>query len=113
MFKIDDKTYEIRLSRGDTATIDFQFTGDIPTGSDVVIMTLKRTVGDKQSKWEKQAILYGEDLARFTIRAEDTKDLPFGKYYYDLRCFFATGGSVTTILPPTPFYVEEVIGNDR
>lgn len=114
MFTVDDTTYEIHLSRGDTATIDFQFEGDVPTteAGDQVIMTLKRSVADKQSKWEKKAILYGEDLGRFDIKAEDTKDLSFGKYYYDLRAYFS-GGSVTTILPPTPFYVDEVIGNDR
>lgn len=114
MFTIDDETYEIHLSRGDTATIDFQFEGDIPTSDagDEVIMTLKRAPSEKQSKWEKKGMLYGEDLGRFSIKVEDTKDLPFGKYYYDLRAFFG-GGAVTTILDPTPFYVDEVVGNDR
>lgn len=113
MFTIDDETYEIHLSRGDTATIDFQFQGDIPTGQDTVMMTIKKSPSESQSKWEKKALLYGADLGRISITKDATQDLPFGKYYYDLRVFYATGGSVTTVIPPTPFYVEEVIGNDR
>lgn len=114
MFTIDDESYEIHLSRGDTATIDFQFEGDVPTSSagDQVIMTLKKSPSEKYSKWSKKATLWGEDLCRINLTSDDTKSLSFGKYYYDLRAFFRNG-SVTSILPPTPFYVEEVIGDDR
>lgn len=112
MFVYDDETNAIHLTRGDTVTLEFRMEGDVPTGRDAVYFTIKTAPANKTFKMEKKAVLYGEDLARISIRAEDTLSLPFGKYYWDLRIFYYDGEIVTPI-SPAPFYVEEVVGNDR
>lgn len=112
VFTFDNDTFEIHLTRGDTLTLDFQFEGDVPVGQDQLYFTVKKSVNDKSFKMEKKATLYGEDLARISIRSEDTRDLPFGKYFWDLRIFYSDG-EIVTPMDPAPFYVDEVVGNDR
>lgn len=112
MFSFDNSDFTIRLSRGDTLGLEFQFEGDIPTGEDQVYFTVKRTPHDTKFKMEKKCILYGEDLAYISIGPEDTVNLPFGKYFWDLRVFYSDG-NITTPVSPCPFILEEVVGNDR
>lgn len=109
MFILDDDL-NITISRGDTATLDLTFSGDVPKAGDTVVMALKTTPRDKNPRWEKVA--KGAATVTFRIEPEDTKDLPFGDYYWDARIFYQNG-NVTTPFPPKRFTVSEVIANDR
>lgn len=112
MFSYKPETNEIHLSRGDTLTLEFQFEGDVPVGQDQLYFTVKKSSNNTDCVIEKPAEMFNEDTARIGITAEDTSCLPFGKYWWDLRIFYADGEIVTPLFP-APFYVEEVVGNDR
>lgn len=112
MFVYKAATNEIQLTRGDTLTLDFQFEGDVPVGDDQLYFTVKKDPSSSVCIMEKKATLHGEDMARISITAEDTMRLPFGKYWWDMRIFYSDG-EVVTPLSPAPFFVKEVVGNDR
>lgn len=109
MFIVND--LDIIISRGDTATLDLTFSGDIPSHQgDLVVMALKSTPRDKTARWEKVAA--GGETVSFRIEPEDTKNLPFGTYYWDARIFYQNG-NVATPFPPKKFVISEVVTNDR
>ena len=112
MFLFDESTLEMRLTRGDTVTLEFQFEGDIPGANDYVCFTIKKATGDKNFKVEKEMTQIESDVFRVEINAQDTMYLPFGKYTWDIRVFYQDG-QVTTPMNPSPFIVAEVVGNDR
>lgn len=108
MFILDD--LNITLSRGDTATLDLTFSGDVPQAGDTVVMSLKTSPNDKKPKWEK--VVKGAPTVSFEIDSADTAGLPFGTYYWDARIFYQNG-NVTTPFPPKKFVVSEVVTNER
>lgn len=109
MFTLDPDTLEIHISQGDTATIEFQFNGDPPTGNDALYFTVKRAFHE-ETLIEKKATLYGADLARITLLGEDTMNLPFGRYWWDIRIFYQNG-QVLTPMGPSSFFIDEVVGD--
>lgn len=112
MFAFNENTLEMQLSRGDTVTLEFQFEGDIPDQNDGVYFTIKKVTGDRSVKIEKKMTQIETDVFQTEINAQDTSNLPFGKYTWDVRVFYGDG-QVTTPIRPSPFVVAEVVGNDR
>ena len=112
MFSYKPTTNEIHLTRGDTLTLEFQFEGDVPVGDDQLFFTVKKDPHSTSCIIEKPAEMIAEDTARISLAVEDTAHLPFGKYWWDIRIFYADG-EVVTPLSPALFFIEEVVGNDR
>lgn len=89
----------ISLTRGDTAKITITIEtndGSIyePAEGDQVIFTVKRHPTDKQPILVKQI---PTDTLLLVLTPEDTKDLDFGSYRFDVQLLFANGDVDTFI----------------
>ena len=108
MLHIDDKT--IKLTRGDTARltvpiINLANNGEYTMESgDILYFTVKKTAKDTDFLFQKSVT--GSNSIH--IRPEDTADLSFGKYKYDVQLTTATG-DVYTVIEPSTFEVMEEI----
>lgn len=108
MLYIDDKT--IKLTRGDTARltvpiINLANNGEYTMESgDILYFTVKKTAKDTDFLFQKSVT--GSNSIH--IRPEDTADLSFGKYKYDVQLTTATG-DVYTVIEPSAFEVMEEI----
>ncbi len=96
----------IQLTRGDTARLSITIENDL-TGSDYTIaatdtlkFTIKKNVNDSTPCIQKVNI----GSAQFTIEPSDTKDLPYGKYMYDVE-LTTDSGDVYTVVVPTAFKI--------
>lgn len=108
MLYIDDKI--IKLTRGDTARltvpiINLANNGEYTMESgDILYFTVKKTAKDSDFLFQKSVT--GSNSIR--IRPEDTANLSFGKYKYDVQLTTATG-DVYTVIEPSTFEVMEEI----
>lgn len=108
MLYIDDKT--IKLTRGDTARltvpiINLANNGEYTMESgDILYFTVKKTAKDTDFLFQKSVT--GSNSIH--IKPEDTADLSFGKYKYDVQLTTATG-DVYTVIEPSTFEVMEEI----
>lgn len=84
----------IKMTRGDTATfkisIDYLNTGEPyePDDSDIIRFTVKKYLSDRNSLISKDI---STDTMLLTINTEETSQLPFGRYYYDIQLIKADG----------------------
>lgn len=108
MLYIDDKI--IKLTRGDTARltvpiINLANNGEYTMESgDILYFTVKKTAKDTDFLFQKSVT--GSNSIH--IKPEDTADLSFGKYKYDVQLTTATG-DVYTVIEPSTFEVMEEI----
>lgn len=105
MFNITDENV-IYLTRGDSA--DFKINVYTIGGNeyeikdtDTITFTLKRSTSDKENLFQKTGNI-------IRINPNDTKDLSYGEYVYDVQLNF-DNGDVDTIIEPTRFYVTEEV----
>ena len=110
MFKVDEDN-TIHLTRGDTARFSIgrivntvTNTNYTPTPEDTVTMTIKKTV--LQADPYVQIIVPGGEVLH--IKPEDTKEMAFGKYVYDVQLKTADGG-VYTIIQPATFDLQKEV----
>lgn len=95
MFTIKDNI--IKLTRGDSGTFEILITDsdgqpyELQEG-DVVDFTVKNFVIGEQPLIQKQG-------TAVQLHWEDTKDLPFGNYLFDVQITFANGDRDTIIAP--------------
>lgn len=108
LFLGEDNT--IQLTRGDTARLVVTVQNDL-TGSDYEIaegdtfrFTVKKSVNTTAALFQK--VVQGS--GQFYIQPEDTKDLAFGKYLYDVELTTAEGDVYTVIVPSTFEVLKEV-----
>lgn len=100
----------IRLTRGDTARLTVSIANDLTNSDyslnegDTLTLTVKRTVKDSEICFQK--VLTGSNM--FTIEPDDTKELPYGKYKYDVQLTTASGDVFTIIEPATFEVLSEV-----
>lgn len=104
MFKIEG-TY-ITLTRGDTLECkvniyDADGNEYTPSGNDVVRFALKKTAYDRQPAIYK---VIPNDTMVLTIEPEDTQDLDFGTYVYDIQITLADG-TVDTFIADARFNI--------
>lgn len=98
----------IRLTRGDTAklTVKLKYEGTndsyIIRPTDKFTLTVKKSVKDTVALVQK--VVVGSNNIK--INPEDTQDLAFGKYKYDVQLTTADG-EVYTIIDPATFEVAE------
>jgi hypothetical protein len=104
----DDGT--IRLTRGDTARLTVPIT-NLVDGSeytvksdDTLYFTVKKKATDSDFLFQRK--VNGSNSIH--IRPEDTSELSFGKYKYDIQITTAAG-DVYTVVEPSVFEVMEEI----
>lgn len=104
MYSIKGTT--ITLTRGDTLVIDITLKRGsstyTPTGLDKVRFALKDPeMNPRKTAWVNDEVLILKDIPISTMQLklnpEDTKELDFGQYKYDIQITFANGDVDTFI----------------
>lgn len=107
MFKVADD-FSITITRGDTAALEVQFTGDAPGNDDLVVASVKKSVGNTQTFIRKILQNTGENAFTFVLESADTQNMDYGRYAWDLRIIYEDG-AILTPFANRPFVVSEVV----
>jgi len=96
------------MTRGDTEQLTAYAKNKSFVSGDIVEFTLRRTPASKQILLHKVVSDFTEreGKAVFHFAPEDTAEIPWGKYSYDIQATFADIG-VKTIIKPSPFNLGE------
>lgn len=97
------KNNDIHITRGDSEGIGIKFTNYELQEDDVVELTVRKDIRSEQVI-HKIAEHMEDGSALITINPEDTEDLEFGCYVYDVQMTFASG-SIKTLVKPAKFFV--------
>lgn len=110
MYVVDGKT--IKLTRGDTLVIQLQLklktTGEeyTPQEGDAVRFGLKSRLNASRTSYIEREPLIEKSISiddmLLRLDPEDTKNLPFGDYRYDIEVTFSDG-KVDTVINDAPF----------
>ena len=100
----------IYMTRGDTATINLSIKDENKNEyelgeGDIVVFSVKKTLSDESYLIQKTF----KDK-EIVIEHEDTKDLSFGEYLYDVQVTFSDG-KVSTIITPSKLILEGEVHN--
>jgi hypothetical protein len=104
---------DIFMTRGDTERFEvslYDLTIDIDRPfleGDTVYFTVKTSTQTKTKLFQKVVTVFQDGIAKFTIEPENTKDLRYHEYVYDVQ--MVKEGDVTTIIPPSKFVIEEEV----
>jgi hypothetical protein len=109
MLKIDG--LKIYLTRGDSAALNLKLSGAVLSEQDEVVLTVKKSPAASRLIRKHPAAGSAYPKYRFVFTPEDTKNLPFGSYQWDIRINLANGGIYTPPAFPQLFYIGEVIGD--
>ena len=108
MVKVQGTT--ICMTRGDTAEINLSIKDDSNVEydlveGDVVVFSVKQNLSD-------EAYLIQKTFSdkEIVIEHEDTKELSFGEYLYDVQITFSDG-KVATIITPSKLILEGEVHN--
>lgn len=97
---------KITMIRGDTESLEVSVTEDGEprplVAGDVVHMTVKQRATDTDIAFQKVIRQFVDGVALINIEHEDTKDLRFGNYVYDIQVTFADS-TVKTVVGPAAF----------
>lgn len=101
---------KITMTRGDTCKIQLFLSNDdgepyTPNENDVIRFAAKTSYSDDEPLIY---IIVPNDTLLLEIRPEDTKELPFGTYVYDMQITFADG-SVDTFISKGTLKLEEEV----
>lgn len=101
--------YKISMTRGDSLIISFELMQDgeayIPQDGDVIRFALKEKISDESVLVEK---IIPNDTMTLTLAPEDTKNLNFGEYRYDVQITYADG-FVYTFITDSPFEITNEV----
>lgn len=99
---------DIKITRGDTAVIALALQNKdgseyVPQEGDIILLTVKSSVYTKeiliQKKFTDQQI---------KINPDDTNNLSYGKYYYDVQ-LTTVSGDVFTVITPHKFEIQSEV----
>lgn len=103
MFRINQKTHKIQLTKGDNAemviTVKDTDGNERKYADDVITLTVRRSPQSEEVCIEKTATNY-----KIEFVPEDTKALDAGTYHYDIQ-LTTFGGKIYTIIPDSAFEV--------
>lgn len=107
MVKINDNN--IYLTRGDTVTFDIDLTDEddnpyIMSSDEYIVFSLRRLYAKGEVLLTIQS-----DTPSFSITTNDTKNLTFGKYKYDIYLMNETDGMLNTFIADREFYIGEEV----
>lgn len=103
----------ISLTRGDSAEITLSIRDRVsgaifvPGPDDQITFTVKRELSDEKPVIVKKldsGILRRENDCVLTLIPEDTAQLPFGTYRYDVELVLDSGYT-DTVIPPSPIII--------
>lgn len=96
----------ISMTRGDTVRVAINFVEYIPIEGDLIEFGVKEAYDDIDCLFTKQVPI---DSLVLQIDPEDTKDLDFGTYVYDIQLTM-TDGTVDTFITKAKLRImEEVV----
>ena len=102
MLYVDGTT--IRLTRGDTAYLTIPLTANEGvyemSSADTLTLSVKKNTRDYEYLLQKVV----KGFNTFHIQPDDTAELSFGKYTYDVQ-LNVSNGDVFTVIPPSTFEV--------
>lgn len=107
---------DLSMIRGDSESItvscrDSQGAVSFNTG-DKLYFTIKKNINTKETLMQKIITEFTEDgNAVVEIEHEDTKDMAYGGYMYDMQ-LTRLNGKVTTIIPPSQFVISGEVTHD-
>lgn len=102
---------DIHLIRGDTARFEVEILDQagekyVLLDGDQLVFTVKKNTSTDDIIIQKQIL--GDT---FTLTHDDTKDLEYRKYVYDIQ-LTQSNGDVTTVIPPSPFEIMPEVNFD-
>lgn len=106
MLKIDDDN-NIYLTRGDTPIIDVSLKDE--EGNPYSMTSNERLIFTLRKLWDKGTILLTKTVATpvFTFTTDDTKDLDFGEYVYDIYLYNTNTNNRDTFIAEKIFTIGE------
>ena len=106
MYKVTGNA--IVMTRGDTVTLELSIKKDNGEeyelyNGDSVVLSLKKSVEDEEYVFQKTFV-----EKRIVIEHDDTKDLEFGEYVYDVQLTY-NDGQIATIITPSKLYLDKEV----
>lgn len=99
---MDIRGKDIFMTRGDSESIGVHLNGYTLAEGDKVEMTVRQSLRG-EVLLHKTVTEFQDNTALISILPEDTSELEFGSYVYDIQLTF--GGSVKTIVTPSKFVI--------
>jgi len=99
---------KLAMIRGDTELISVSMKNEAGVAlpfevGDIVYFTVKKSVSTETILLQKIIEEFNEGVAEITIEPDDTKELAYGTYKYDVQ--FNRGTEVKTIVAPSGFEI--------
>ena len=96
----NEKNYSIAMTRGDSESLSVQCTTDPFDAGDTVTFTVREDA-EGDILLQKVVTDFVGGVAVIGISPEDTQNIEFGDYVYDVQAKWAEG-TVLTLIPPKP-----------
>lgn len=98
---------EIKMTRGDSESlfvscVDAENNAFDFEAGDTVYLTVKKNINTDVIELQKVITEFDDGGATFTFAPNDTKDMDFGSYVYDIQ-LTQQDGTITTIVKPSRF----------
>lgn len=97
----------IFMTRGDSQNITVSIVGYTLTSEDTVVMTIRKDL-KCPIVLQLTADQWLDGKAVISIAPEDTQDLKWGEYIYDIQLTYSSG-DVVTIVKPSKFVLGEEV----
>ena len=110
MLKIS-KNNAISICQGDTDSLTLNIKNYTLKSGDKLILTVKKHTNSADIVLQKQVEDVGKTSVTITFVGDDTKNIPFGKYVYDIR-FKDGSGNYDTVKTVGEFNILEVVGRN-
>lgn len=95
-----DKNYNIQMTRGDTFVRKISLTKNgeeyTPHNGDVIRFAMSKVYKGKSGYSLLIEKVIDNDTLEWIIESQDTSDLPYGRYVYDLQITYGDTGYVET-----------------
>lgn len=106
-----DEDDNIKLTRGDTAIIDIEITDS--EGNPYVMQPLDELIFTVRKIYDAGSVVINKTLQTpvITLVTNDTKDLTFGKYRFDIYLYNSSTHVLDTFIAEKTFEVAEEVHN--
>lgn len=104
MIRGDSESITLKIEHSDSTPYDFQ-------AGDIVYFTVKQRANTKEIILQKILTHFPDNQAIIEINPEDTSELAFRKYVYDIQLTQADG-RVKTVVPMSMFEILEEVTYD-
>lgn len=95
-----DGTTDFEMTRGDNESIKVSLKNYQLSNGDVVRLTVRKSPRSQEITLQKVVTEFDDNgKAIIKIAPEDTADLPWGMYFYDIEITFKTGIKKTFVRP--------------